>query len=351
LAPSSGGRAGSRRSRRGRCSGRGRRLAKKARSAKQPRREKKPGRKRAKATREAFPEQALERAGSAADCPRTNNDRARRAGPSHEQTSTTAITRHHRPLRTVIFHYHLFKNAGTSVDELLRRNFGSRWATQEFSSNRRDNAIAVAEFIRGNPHLAAISSHTALLPAPQIEGSEIFPVIFIRHPIDRLRSAYEFERGQRASTRGARLAKTHDLRGYLDTLLQPPRSRQARNFQTYRLALSSPGHGSYRERALQTINTLPFIGLVDAFEKSVRRMSELLAGRFPDFAPSAPHANAQATVSQLSLAERLAAIRSSVGEEFYEQLVRSNADDLYIYESVSALYRGTSPPVRQSPAS
>jgi len=29
-----------------------------------------------------------------------------------------------RSRRGVIIHYHLFKNAGTSVDAILRRNFG-----------------------------------------------------------------------------------------------------------------------------------------------------------------------------------------------------------------------------------
>ena len=240
--------------------------------------------------------------------------------------------------RRVILHYHLFKNAGTSVDELLRQNFASQSATHEFGSPRHDIAAAMVEFIRSNPHLRAISSHTALLPVPQIDGIEIFPIIFVRHPIDRLRSAYEFERRQKANTHGARLAKAHDLRGYLTALLEPPRSRQARNFQTYRLALGSPGAGNYRARALQTIGALPFIGLVDAFEESVRRLTDQLSGYFPEFAPSIPHANAQMSVARLSLVERLAAVRSSVGNAFYQELAGSNADDLYIHEYVSTSY-------------
>lgn len=284
--------------------------------------------------------------------PRTKNGDAQRAprAPNSSEFLTRAIHTG-ASQRPVILHYHLFKNAGTSVDELLRQNFGAHWASQEFTVNRRDNATALAEFIRNNPHLRAISSHTALLPIPRIEGIEVFPIIFIRHPIDRLRSAYEFERKQRANTRGASLAKTYDLRGYLNALLQPPRSRQARNFQTYRLALSSPGPGSYRARALQTINTLPFIGLVDAFEESVLRMSHLLRDCFSDFTPSMPHANAQFSAVRPPLVERLAAIRSSVGNTFYQELGRSNADDLYIHEYVSATYGKESLPERQSPAS
>jgi hypothetical protein len=255
------------------------------------------------------------------------------------------------PRRTIIFHYHLFKNAGTSVDELLRRNFSARWTTQEFGGSRHDNAAAAAAFIRNNPHLKAISSHTALLPLPRIEGVEIIPIIFIRHPIDRLRSAYEFERKQKSASRGARLAKTHDFASYLTALLQPARSRQVRNFQTYRLSMGSPGTGNYRARALDTINTLPFVGLVDAFGESIERLTPLLKDHFPDFTPSIPHINAHSPASQLSLAGRLAAINAVVGDAFYEDISRRNADDLHIHEYVSAIYGKSPLPDRQSPVS
>ena len=36
---------------------------------------------------------------------------------------------------------------------------------------------------------AAISSHTLMMPAPRIAGVEILPIIFLRHPLDRLKSA------------------------------------------------------------------------------------------------------------------------------------------------------------------
>ena len=38
------------------------------------------------------------------------------------------------PKRFLILHYHLFKNAGTSVDSVLKKNFGKLWEDIEFSS-------------------------------------------------------------------------------------------------------------------------------------------------------------------------------------------------------------------------
>lgn len=241
--------------------------------------------------------------------------------------------------RVLIFHYHLFKNAGTSVDELLRRNFGSCWVSQEFPGNRRENAAAVAAFICDTPHLQAISSHTALLPVPRISGVDIFPIIFIRHPIDRLRSAYEFERRQQANTAGARLAKTHNFAEYLRELLRNPRHRQIRNFQTFRLSHNElPREGSELERATRVITNFPFLGLVERFEDSVRKLQEGLQPKLHDFRVDTVHKN-PARVRQGSLAERLLRIESTIGAELYEEIFGANCDDLAIHGLVNARFK------------
>ena len=98
--------------------------------------------------------------------------------------------------RPVIVHFHLFKNAGTSVDRILQRNFGDRWIEIEGPNNKKLTQDALIDFIRGNPQYDAISSHTAVVSVPQYDDIEIIPIFFYRHPIDRIRSAYDFERKQ-----------------------------------------------------------------------------------------------------------------------------------------------------------
>ncbi len=185
----------------------------------------------------------------------------------------------------LVLHYHLFKNAGTSVDEILVRNFGPLWATEEFPPcGMKSNVAAVETYLRGRPDLVALSSHTALLPVPDLGGRKVIPVLFIRHPIDRLKSAYEFERRQGADTFGSRLAKESDFAGYLRGLLASPQNRQARNFQAHRLAFNdSPEVGREEERALRTLGSLEFVGLVEAFEASMQRLVALLRTYFAEF--------------------------------------------------------------------
>lgn len=266
----------------------------------------------------------------------TDSAALRNIGAEPSPNSHTATAQANAAPRTVILHYHLFKNAGTSIDELLGRNFGARWTSQEFAINRRENGAAVANFIRSNPHVRAISSHTALLPRPRVEGIEIFPIIFIRHPIDRLRSAYEFERRQNANTAGARLAKTHDFGGYLRVLLGNPRHRQIRNFQTFRLADNEPRQKhSELERAIAAIQSFPFVGLVERFDESVKKLEICLQRLVPEFRVQSVHRNAS-LFRQAALADRLKEVTAMLGEELYEKICAANADDLTIYNRVVA---------------
>jgi hypothetical protein len=243
----------------------------------------------------------------------------------------------------LVLHYHLFKNAGTSVDEILSRNFGSGWATAEFPpSDAGSNVAAVEAYLRGKLDILALSSHTALLPKPDLDGRAVIPVIFIRHPIDRLNSAYEFERRQAADTLGSRLAKAYDFTGYLRALLASPGNRQARNFQSNRLAFNEPQEaGSEEERAVRTLEALDFVGLVEAFDASMERLATLLGPMFAGFESATVRKNASRGSD--ALGERLARIRSEIGGGLYDELIVENGSDLRIFDLVRNRYGVPSP--------
>jgi hypothetical protein len=242
-------------------------------------------------------------------------------------------------LRTVVIHYHLFKNAGTSIDEMLRRNFGAGWLEQEFpgAAARRSNCSLVGDFLRAHPKVIALSSHTALMPPPVIPGLKVLPIVFVRHPIDRLRSAYGFQREQLVDTLDAQLAKTYDFAGYIRALLALPRA-QARNFQTARLAHNVPLRaGTDRERALRAIRRLPFVGLVEAYDLSLQRLSAYISRSFAGFRVVAARKNVTAGRST-TLEERLLDIEWELGSELYCEICAANQDDIELYEQVRARY-------------
>jgi Sulfotransferase family len=92
-------------------------------------------------------------------------------------------------LRPIIVHYHIFKNAGSSLDRILRDSFQHGWASLEgptpTSLLRAEDLTA---FVEDHPTIRAVSSHLLRPPAPA--GLNVLPVVLIRHPLDRAFSVY-----------------------------------------------------------------------------------------------------------------------------------------------------------------
>ena len=237
--------------------------------------------------------------------------------------------------RNVIVHYHLFKNAGTSLDHILKQNFKTGWYEHE-GPGAGWRVEAVTEYLQQHPEIVVLSSHTALLPLPVLPNTTIYPIIFIRHPIDRIRSIYEFERKQNAETEGARVAKQTDITGYIQWRLNRKGDRSIRNFQTYRLAFAVPEVNedgkklSEEKRALKALKTLPFVGVVEQFDSSLARLQDWLKPAFPDIEFKPTKANVTQR-EEVTLEERLEAFKAEIGTELYDELTEMNKDDLRIY--------------------
>lgn len=233
--------------------------------------------------------------------------------------------------RSVVLHYHLFKNAGTSVDQMLKSHFAERWVTTEFDMSGGDNSAQVGDWIASNPNAAAFSSHTMVGPLPEVEGVTIVPIIVLRDPIDRIASAYRFERKQDADTWGANLAKEHDLAGYVEARLARANDRQCRNFQVSRLASFFPGSGSELERAksgVKMISDNGIVGRVEAFDRFATTLQERLAPHFEGFAPKAARANTTTKAKDPLDAGLLATLKEA------------NADDLRLVAYAAEIEAG-----------
>lgn len=242
-------------------------------------------------------------------------------------------------MRHVILHNHLFKNAGTSVDHILIQNFGDRWLSEEFPIKGKTNTAELGNWIQDNPHACAFSTHTMLGPLPVIKDVGIIPVMLLRDPLDRIASAYRFERGQNAQSRGAQLAKTHGFAGYVHARLSTSGDRQCRNFQTHRLAMMLPDMaGTELERACkaaQMIHEVGVLGFVQRFDSAIERLSRLIAPYHPGFSWKPIVANASRPVSSNDISPAMKAT-----------LREANTDDLVILAHAAGLARHTATPAR-----
>lgn len=192
--------------------------------------------------------------------------------------------------RNIILHYHLFKNAGTSIDAILKEHFEDKWITREFR-DLEDNSAEVKEWIISNPDAIVFSSHTMNGTIPQIDGVNITSITMLRNPIKRIISAYKFERMQKSNTWGAEIAKSLSFEDYVVARLQKQGDSQCRNFQTERLATLSPGPEAKINRALASLEKLSVVGIVEDFNKSLDLMETEVKRYFPDFNCEAAHSN------------------------------------------------------------
>ena len=99
--------------------------------------------------------------------------------------------------RSIIVHFHFFKNAGSSVEFLLREHFREDFALYEHGlPTETFPATVLTPYLQEHQSLQAISSHTICFPAPSHRDWSVFPVVFLRHPLDRILSMYHYEKQQ-----------------------------------------------------------------------------------------------------------------------------------------------------------
>lgn len=240
--------------------------------------------------------------------------------------------------RSVIIHYHMFKNAGSSVDAILQHNFGDKWVEIEGPDNKKLTPEMMVEYINANPEVKAISSHTAQVTLPNIPNVNIIPIFFFRHPVGRIQSAYNFERKQDSDAPGAVKAKEVDFPEYLAWRLASPTMTQVVNFHAYRLKdfkkTTYNREGQYlRPRALQALKLLPFVGLVERFDESMAKFGELIKPHFPEFDMISARANTNSN-PDATIRAKLKSFEESIGRPTFTNLMQLNAIDLELYYHV-----------------
>ncbi len=240
-----------------------------------------------------------------------------------------------RQARSVIVHYHLFKNAGTSVERLLKQSLGSAWKSwDKTESGAKISGQELQAWLEKNPHIKAVSSHQLVPPLPRV-AFHVTPVVFIREPLSRVRSAwlFEWQKQQGLSEPKGTLAQ------YIEDKFKQKNASVIANFQVSRL--SNTQYDDVRQRlhrynhdllpaACRFIDALPFIGLVDRFSDSLRLMEECTRDRFPDLEVR-EHRENVTDASAKSVEERIESLRQEIGNDLFDELCVRNRLDLQLY--------------------
>jgi hypothetical protein len=176
-------------------------------------------------------------------------------------------------LRFVILHYHILKNAGSTVEEALDHSFGERFA--RLDSDQRDHTIdagGLLDFVRANPAIEAVASHQIRYPMPEARGILFFDICFVRDPIERVWSMYDYFRKRPADGDPVSELANRSEPGEFVAGMVKDFALQVRNVQVNLIAAAGDSDEPTEadlDVATKRMMEASFPGVVDIFDKSV----------------------------------------------------------------------------------
>lgn len=249
--------------------------------------------------------------------------------------------------RAVICHYHIFKNSGTSFERVLDDNYGDQHITFDgpffyFQINQSQ----LADIIEQTPKALACSSHHIHLPAPTTTTFTAVPVLFVRHPLLRIRSMYLFS--NKRPNDADRPETSDDVMDEFEPWLEQAFADKDRralisNAQTNMLShaynqaprVESRGGRLIYDiaQAARNLNNVPCLGRTEHFDADVASFEPILEqyGLSFEYTPRLPE-NVSSTDYHLPTEQRLASLRSRVSEATWQKLEYLNNQDLELWD-------------------
>ncbi len=241
--------------------------------------------------------------------------------------------------RFVIVHYHIFKNGGSTIESILRREFSRNFATLHGAeaSDALDGKH-LASFLRRNPNIAAVSSHHLRYPKPAVRHMVLFDCCFLRHPLDRLDSLYRYLRNLNTPDPlcvRARLLSPGEF--FRQLMNESP--HLVSNIQVTQLACSGeftrPVYQGDLDRAATRFAEMAIPGLVEMFDESLVAAEYFLKPAFPDVTWEYIPQNVTRVPGPRVLShpqDRDEHLLSRWGLDTYEDLVQLNQLDLEFFQ-------------------
>jgi len=240
--------------------------------------------------------------------------------------------------RFVVVHYHILKNAGTTIEFVLNREFGEDFARLHGSDAGSILGPAHAEaFLAEHPPVRALSSHHLTYPKPQVSQLVVFDICFLRDPIDRLASFYQHLQRSDMDEELSPLAARSDLRSFVKVLVRN-HPHLANDAQVNRLAKAGaytrPPNESDLEKASAIVREASVPGVVDLFDESCVAAEYALAPAFPGIQLHYVKRN----VSPES-EPKTADLRTALGKHLFSQLQEMNRLDRELVDRARAEVR------------
>ena len=243
--------------------------------------------------------------------------------------------------RDIIIHAHIFKNAGSTFDHTLKQNFADNFIEHREDHLVRSNAGFLHQFLNANPKVQAFSSHSIYHFPQSTDSLHLHSVYFLRHPIERIRSVYNFEKKQpEDASSGAAMAKKMNFKEYVDWRMQDSSPATIRNLQT--IFLAGIGHVGMKrhniaELAMANLEKTPMHGVVDRYDESMIVLEDYLAPYFPQIDLSYVRRNVTDTDFDTSVEVKSQRLLDELPTDLARAVQEKNQLDMTLYQKANEL--------------
>ncbi len=243
--------------------------------------------------------------------------------------------------RKIILHAHIFKNAGTTFDFSLRRSFGDG-----FVDHREDDKMLkgkqdyLEEFLDENPYVKAVSSHSIHFIPENNDRYKYFCIYILRHPIERMRSVYDFEKRQNTENLGARKAKELQFDEYVQWRMSDDVPATIRNCQTIFLSGEGPGADRVDEKFKLAMANMrnSLVGITHRYDESMIYFESKLKKAFPGIDLAYIRKNITDKNVESSLKEKINEVYKRIGDKRLKKLILDkNKFDIKIFKKADRI--------------
>lgn len=245
--------------------------------------------------------------------------------------------------KTIITHVHIFKNAGTSFDWILEKNFGKNFLDHRKPLEMKQGGVKyLYDIYKEDQSLIALSSHHIPFDPKDLEkindDFNVLPIYFMRDPIDRSLSVYKFEKKQKnVQNEGPKMAKELNFLEYVQWSITDRKARTLRNMNTmFASGIRNVDSQQEIEQAKNNLNNTMFLGVVDRFDESMVIFEEEFKKYFSDIDLSYIPQNVNQKEKK-SLNEKKDNIEKLLGKAVFEKFKNKNQNDIELYEYANNL--------------
>ena len=241
--------------------------------------------------------------------------------------------------RPLCLHFHIFKNAGQTLQWISSKNFSKNTERMdtETPSGILPNKIFLG-YLNRHPEVKFFSSHQIRFPTPESDKINFIPILFIRHPIDRIFSIYDFEKRRTDSNdKITQKAKSLTLNDFIKWNLEGKKNLTLINFQVQFLSDKKLGSIVNEDDLILAVNRIkscPVLGVVDRFDQSLVVAEEVLCHHFNEIDLSYVKQNISSN-RKTDFIQRIEEEKSLVEENVMKNIEERNHLDFELYSQTN----------------